>query len=91
MEDFGVSRFGDSHDALNDSENLRRLTKKMVEKLGYGTSESAVLQVLRSHKSIQMNKPSCQDCCSVIQTEAADKEGEGGKKAKKDKKGSQSK
>ena len=26
LADFKVSRFGDSHDALNDTENLRRLT-----------------------------------------------------------------
>ena len=65
-----MPRLGDSHDALNDSGNLRRLTKKMVEELGYGTSENAVLQVLRSHKSVQMNKPSCENCCASVEDSA---------------------
>ena len=55
IKDFMVPRLGTSHDALNDAENLRRLTMRMVSCIGCGKTEQDMLRALQE-RSVEMNK-----------------------------------
>ena len=47
LKEFGVVPSGAAHDALDDSDNLRKLVLAFAEKLRVGKSETDVLQMLQ--------------------------------------------